>query len=358
MDNILDEMLRRDLQLQRFATYISNEYIQPTAQEIASEIGRILIGYDELPEAQKRQTLNQVRKYVSEKWGSIWVGFGNEITPVMDDEGQFMLDLYGDHTPEDEELIPPRTLPPANAVMSTTTQAGVWADFVASNIDDTVKQVNAVTQSGVRDGATVDDMVRQLRGPYNRRTRQYENGVLTGKQVRRAESLVRTGVSHHVNGVRDRFAKDNQDVIQKRIFFATLDSRTTTQCLSNHLREWDIDDNSYPNLPLHFNERSVYIFKTPGVNPLSQKRPVQTGESDGKREFEQVSAKLTASAWLKRQPRWFVEETLGKKRAQLFIDGSLSIDSMVDMQNRPLTLAELRETQAGAKAYRKVNKDG
>jgi hypothetical protein len=40
------------------------------------------------------------------------------------------------------------------------------------------------------------------------------------------------------------------------------------------------------------------------------------------------------------------------------LDGNLDITSMVDLQNRPLTLAQLIETSAGAKAYRRVNKDG
>lgn len=354
-DNVLDEMIRRDVQLQRVATSIKNKYITPTAQDIAAEVGKMLLGYEDLNAAEKRTLINDIKRYTSESWGGIWIGFSDEITPIMEDEGQFVLELYDDYTPDSEELIAPKSLPPANAVMSTGTQAGVWSEFVAANIGDTVKAVNAVTQSGVRDGATVQQMINQLRGTYNRRTKQYENGILTGKQARRAESLVRTGVSHHVSGVRDRFAQDNKDVISKRVFFATLDNRTTTICLSNHLREWDVDDDSYPRLPLHFNERSVYVFRTRSFNPLSQTRPVQVGESDGKTEFEQVSAKLSASAWLKRQPRWFIEQTLGKTRAELFIDGNLDIKSMVDVQNKPLTIEQLKNTTKGARAFRKVN---
>jgi hypothetical protein len=230
----------------------------------------------------------------------------------------------------------------------------VWTKFVAANITDTVRQVDGTVQRGIRDGLTTDEITKQLRGTYNRRTKQYSGGIITGKQARRAESLARTGVSYHTNAVRDRFAEENKDVLTERVFFATLDSRTTTICLSNHLRRWAIDDKTYPRLPLHYNERSVYILKTPGFDPLNTTRPAQTGEDDGVREFEQISAKVSADAWLKRQPRWFVEESLGVEKAKLFLDGNLSIKSMVDVSNRPLTLAELKDTAAGARAYRRA----
>ena len=355
MDNLLDETIRRDVQLQRFATQMVREYVTPTAQEIARNIGNFLIGYEDLSAKEKRKLIAQVNRYTSEQWRNIWVGYDSELEELLTQEGAYIQDLYQEATPEDETLIPVRGLPPANLPITTTTVAGVWAQFINDNVSDTARTVNAVVQQGIQEGATVNQMVKTLRGNYNRRTKNYENGALTGKQVKRAEALVRTGTSHHVNAVRDRFAQQNNDVIQKRIFFATLDNRTTSICLANHLKEWDIDDANYPRLPLHFNERSVYLFKTKGVNPLNETRPVQVGEAEeGNREFEQVTGKTTASGWLRKQPRWFIDETLGKKRAELFIDGGLDIKSMVDIQNRPLTLAQLSETTAGRKAMNRI----
>lgn len=356
-DTVIDEMIRREVQLQRFATNIVNQYINPTAQDIALYVSNAINGYEDLNRAERQKLISDIRKYTNDNWQSIWIGFAEEMNGVMGDEGQFQADLYNDTAPED--FIPPAAPPPANAVMAVGEVATTWDQFTRDNALSTVRAVNGVVVAGMRDGATVQQMTQQLRGRYNRRTKQYEGGVITGRLAKRAETLARTGITHHVSGVRDRFAQENSDVISKRVFFATLDSRTTTICLSNHLNEWDIDDPSYPKLPLHYNERSVYVFKTEGFDPTQQQRPIEKGLSDdGESTFESVKGTLKADNWLKRQPRWFVEETLGKKRAALFIDGKLSVEKMVDMQNRPLTLAELKETSAGAKAFRKVNKDG
>ena len=66
---------------------------------------------------------------------------------------------------------------------------------------------------------------------------------------------------------------------------------------------------------------------------------------------EQIKASVTADQWMRRQPRWFVEQALGKTKAKLFLDGGLKMDSMVDAQGKSLTLEELRQTSAGERAF-------
>jgi len=61
-------------------------------------------------------------------------------------------------------------------------------------------------------------------------------------------------------------------------------------------------------------------------------RPSETGE---------VSAKTTYPQWLRRQPKAFQDEVLGKARAKLFRDGKLPIDRFIDDRGNTLTLAEL-----------------
>lgn len=357
MNHILDDMIRREAQLQRVATFMVNQYINPTAQQLSRDLPSLLIGYSDLNVTERAQLFSQIRQMTLDQWGGIWSSVDGDWSDIMSQEANFQYDLYDDFAPETLVQLDSVDFPLPKMIVGSESSvtAGVWAQFVAANITDTVKQVDGTVQRGIRDGLTTDEITRQLRGTYNRRTKQYSGGIITGKQARRAEALARTGISHHTNAVRDRFAEENDDVITDRIFFATLDSRTTTICLSNHLRKWKIDDKEYPRLPLHYNERSVYIFKTVGLDPLSGNRPAKGGGKEvGTNNFEQVSAKVSAEAWLKRQPRWFVEESLGVERAKLFLNGNLSIKSMVDVSNRPLTLAELKDTAAGARAYRRA----
>jgi hypothetical protein len=356
MDNILDEMIRREVQLQRFASFMVREYVNPTAQQISREIGGFLLGYENLNVREKRKLINEIGRYVETNWGKIWVDFNGQLEALKQDEANFMLDLYDDYTPPNEKLISVQRFNTLESIMSVNDRAGRWANFTNDNQTDTVRAVNGIVQGGIRDGQPVDAMVQRLRGTYNRKTKEYSGGVLTGKQVRRAEALVRTGVNHHTNAVRDRFALKNKKVIQKRIFFATLDIVTSTICFSNHLNEYDIEDEQYPRLPLHFNERSVYIFKTRGFNPLNVTRPSKGGATeDGVEVVQMIDARTTAGAWLKSQPRWFVDQSLGKKRADLFLSGGLKLDSMVSLQNMPLNLDQLAQTTAGRRAFNRIN---
>lgn len=352
---MLDDAIRREVVLQRIATSLVRELVTPTAQKVAQEVGKMLIGYEDLTQREKDKLVSSIEKYVRENWSEIWVGYGASIGEVMESEGTYQAELYTDYT--DTLFDEPETLPPSNLVMSVGGQASTWDDFTKNNTRDTVRAVSGVVRTGIRDGQTVSEMTSVLRGKYNRRTKKYEGGLITGRQAKRAETLVRTGFSHHTNAARDQFAKQNSDLIGERVFFATLDSRTTTICMSNHLRRWAIDDTTYPKLPLHYNERSIYLFTTDGFDPSKEERAVEFGLSeDGESDFEMVSGKLTADQWLRRQPRWFVEESLGKGKAELFISGGLEISSMVDVQNNPLSLSEIKATTAGARAQRKVER--
>ena len=352
MNNILDSQIRREAQLQRFATYMVNQYINPAVEDLQRELPTMLVGYEDLNRTEQNQLFARIRQLTREKWGGIWVGVDSEWPDLISEETAYQYDLYNDYAPEtlvkidEPERI--KTKP-----MIVNNRAGVWSQFTKSNVDDTIKQVDFVVRRGAVEGLTLAEITKQLRGSYNRRTKSYSGGILDRQQRSRAETLARTGVSHYSNAARDAFADKNDDVIKQRIFFATLDERTTTICMSNHLKKWDIKDDKYPRLPLHFNERSVYLFKTEGFDPLNTTRRVRGGDSSGDVEFEEIKANVSAQTWLKRQPRWFVEESLGKERAKLFLDGNLSIKSMVDIYNKPLTLDQLKKTAAGEKAFRK-----
>ena len=46
--------------------------------------------------------------------------------------------------------------------------------------------------------------------------------------------------------------------------------------------------------------------------------------------------------WLRKQPDWFIEDTLGKERAELFLSGT-PLSKFTDATFRPLTLNQIRE---------------
>ena len=57
----------------------------------------------------------------------------------------------------------------------------------------------------------------------------------------------------------------------------------------------------------------------------------------------QVAADLTFGDWLKGKPVEFADEMLGKGRAQLWRDGKITLQDLLNAQGQPLTLKQLRE---------------
>lgn len=385
-DTLLDSTIRRDAQLQRFGTYLKSEYITPAMQELSREIPKLLAGFDELNKAEKNKLARDIRAIIQERMGVMFGDITSELQDMNSDEAEFVRELYSDYT---TATLAPVVASTAisfanNAVMSLEKgkgfTTGLWSELVEQNIITAIREVDGVVRRGFRDGDTLQSITQELRGSYNRSTKRYMGGILNSTNANRAEALARTGVSHYANRARDSFAAKNKDVLSFYQFFATLDNRTTNTCLSLHLNKYDIDDPNKPVLPIHFGERSIYLFGGPTIDPTEGSRPVIGGQRGAKarEEFEQrqsrtdrqvkykgrkdssvfdveqVSAKVTSQEWLSRQPRWFVESTLGKTRTRLFLDGDLDIKKLTDLQGRPLTLAELRETAAGEKAYRRL----
>ena len=315
----------------------------------------------------------------------MWRDITAELVKLGAIEATQVRQVYEDFTPDTLVAPTAKAVQAAanNTVLTLTTDtavSGTWAQFMARNTDATSQRVVGTIIEGFRSGSSLSELLIALRGRYDRRTRQYIGGVLNGRAVRGAEALARTGISHYANASRDAFATANKSVIQERILFATLDNRTTTICFGRHLNRYEIGER-YPPLPFHYNERSQYIFKTKGFDPLNTERPSVGGQggAQAREDFlarqarttrqvkrrgnrdnnifdvEQISAKTTADSWLRDQPRWFIESTLGRERAKLFIDGGLKIDRFTDMIGRQLTLEELRETSAGDRAFRRAN---
>ena len=407
-DSILDAEIRRDVQRQRFGTSLVRTEIRPTAQLLSRSIPRLMADFDttDITNTELNKLTAAIRAEVKTEWGGMWDEITTDLNTMAVIDGEAITETYNDVVPE--AMVAPASEAIERAAKSSvmtltgqTVQAGTWAQFVAANTDTTSKIVVGVVREGFNNSLPLNEIVQQLRGKYNRQTKQFVGGVINGTARSRAESLARTGISHYANVSRDQFANTNKDIIESRILFATLDNVTTTICFGRHLNEYKTGE-KYPPLPFHYNERSQYIFKTPGFDPLNTERPAVGGQSgpEAEEEFnkrksrqdnlranraekradgettpetkskvtfrgrkdtdifdvEQISAKKTSDSWLRDQPTWFVESSLGKTRAKLFIDGDLHIDRFTDMTGRELTLDELKQTKAGSAAFKKADK--
>lgn len=134
--------------------------------------------------------------------------------------------------------------------------------------------------------------------------------------------------------------KANADVLLGYEWVSTLDSRTTLVCAGRDGKIYAFVENS-PLPPAHWGCRSVIV---PKVNPKYDLGADADGArpSVGAAGAQEVGVNTTYGGWLRKQPKSFVEEALGKARAKLFLSGKIPIEGFTDPTGREYTLDELR----------------
>lgn len=128
------------------------------------------------------------------------------------------------------------------------------------------------------------------------------------------------------------FLENNSDIIDGYLFVSTLDTNTTSLCGSLDGKRFE--KGAEPNLPLHYNCRSILLPILKGSDDLD----IGTRKAmDGK-----VPKTQDYQTWLKNQDIETIEEILGKKKARLFLDGKVPLERFVDIESgKELTLRQI-----------------
>lgn len=269
----------------------------------------------------------------------------------------------------------------------------------------TVNQLTALVNTNPFEGRILKEWARDIRAADLRRIKdQITIGVTQGESSRvisrrvvgsatlqgrngvtqitrnNAVAITRTAVNSYSNDARELFFKENQDLFEEEMFVATLDDRTTTVCAANDGKTFKVGEGPKP--PLHFNCRSLRVAVIKGselgnrpAKPFTEKQLAK--EFAGKNKLTGVSSrsdlpygfkgsfdkfkqqrvrqltgrvpgKTTYQEWLKKQPKQFQEDVLGKTKAKLFRDGSLPLTKYVDRAGNELSLADLARKEVAA----------
>lgn len=225
-------------------------------------------------------------------------------------------------------------------------------------------------RNGLYQGESIADLTRRIRGT---KALGYTDGVMNIPRVQ-AETLVRTSALTVANHARLASFIQNKDVIDAIQWVATLDSRTTEICMALDGKTWSLPedgdpenyggytpidhDKEFPGPTAHWGCRSTQVpviraFDVQGADFRKnfERRLQDKGfsaaeakkiKSETRASMDgQVGATVGFDDWLKSKDADFVEEALGKKRADLFLDRKLSISDLTDQHNRPLSVDEL-----------------
>lgn len=243
------------------------------------------------------------------------------------------------------------------AALSRPFQGKILRDWWAGQNAATKDQFKRALRMGFTQSESLDQITSRLR----------DVGGLTKRQT---EAVIRTATNHLSQRARDKVRDANSELFDGEVYVATLDGRTTIQCASNDGKVFPVGKGPTP--PLHMGCRSQRVPKTKSWKELGfddmeedevlAERPFVADKRRvsqiPKSQRDQVIGSVTDKSyneWLRTQPKSFVEDTLGKRKAALFRDGNLSLDKFVDRNGNELTLAELAKKES--EAFREAGLD-
>jgi len=384
-DTYFDLANRHEVYLHRLATGLVNDYTTPNLQSAYKAARLILLDAETITSnTQLNKITSAVTAAIKPEAEVMWSGVTNELINMAAFEAAYQAKLFKDvyavnlDIPATEKITKYIDSSLMTLQSGQRVNSGVWAEYTAQNTSSLVNTYKNQIRAGYSDSETVSQIVKRLRN--------VTNGMLRNE----AEALARTGMSHYSINAREAMMRDNESVITGRYFNSVFDNRRTLICSSyaakqdNRKQPWGVNDPTAPILPLHFSERSNWLFlvnnqKRPEgtraavggkqgeeaeerferrENALNKRRdnPNIEGETSSKVKYRgrrdsdtfdagQISGDTKVSAWLRSQPDWFIFSNLGKKRGQMFINGELSLEKLTDFTGKPLTLKQLKDSE-------------
>lgn len=325
-----DQILRLALQLQRMSAG-DQAKADKLMRELIADL-RQLLQSNVLSEAGKAE----INALIADAQKSIHATYA-EIAQVTDTHALAL--IVAEKTVQAiEDVLPVNiTAPTAERLASLTKD--VLIDGAPSSAwwekqgEDTAFKFAGAVRQGVINGETNEKIVARIAGSRS------EPGIMDVAR-RNARALVHSSVMSAANDARLAVYRKNADVISGVRWLSTLDSHTCVTCAALDGATWDLDGHKLKGTaldftapPAHWNCRCVM---TPIVKGF-------TGD-EGERASSEgpVSGSTTFADFLERQSPAFVEDVLGKRRAELFLAGKLTISDLVSGTGRELTLAELQ----------------
>lgn len=352
-----DKIHQHTIQFQRIINKAMRDTIFPAMGISYKEIRAILLEAESLSSVTQVAGINRdIAKIIKKRYGDAWPKITKELQDIATYEASYSANLLAETagvavaitTPTKKQTVDFVSKQLMSLHSGDKASVGLWDEFVQGNIDENVRTVNNLVKAAYVRGDTVQQATTSIRNAVN--------GVLKTH----AETLARTGVSHYSNQAVEAMGQANLDVIESRYFSATLDSKTSVTCASLDGSTYKMTDTSFPRLPLHYNERSRYIFLVQGQKyPDGSRAAIGAGENydkgdtyTGRKSLSKGDFKITQARpstsyedFLRRQPKDFQENVLGVGKAKLFREG-VPLSKFTDMTGRPLTLAELKKFES------------
>jgi SPP1 gp7 family putative phage head morphogenesis protein len=346
-DELLDRQLVHATYTQRYGTGLARRVLRVLGDaeadlrgQIEARLGKIAErGFDLGPTTTKRleSLLNVISATRKEGFANLHTALKTDLLDFVDHESDFQRRVLESVIPVPTGVNAPSRELLRSIVVARPFQGRVLRQWVGDLENAERKAIRSAINIGMVEGESIPNITGRITDRFNQTQTQ-------------ATAIVRTAVNHVSNHARDAVAQENQDVIKGVQWLSTLDGRTSAVCRARDKKVFPVD--SGPRPPAHFNCRSTitYVLKSWQEMGLEgDDLPVGVRASMN----GDVPADLSYGDWLRKQPRAFVFDTLGRTKGQLFLDGNLKIERFIDRNGGELTLDQLkaREAKAWAKAF-------
>lgn len=344
-DDILDALTAHEIGLQRLSNATVRKMLALLSRSDARIVERLLReDISALSRARQEALLADIRRIVSSAYEDATGQLQIELRRLAEYEGQYQLDMFRHVVPVRLDFISPSADQLWAAVNSRPFQGKLLKDWFTELDAGAFTRLRNVIRAAIVEGRTIDQVVREVRGT---RAQGYQDGILQVNR-RAAEATARTAIAHTANAARDRLYQANVTLVKAVQWVSVLDGRTSAVCRARDGTVYPVDKGPRP--PAHPNCRSstVPVLKSLREMGIKGDLPASTRASMN----GQVAADLTYDDWLRKQPRAFQDEVMGKAKGDLFRAG-LTQDRFVSRAGMEYTLDELKQREAAtwAKAF-------
>ena len=176
-----------------------------------------------------------------------------------------------------------------------------------------------------------------------------EQGILKTSAAN-ARALVHSSVQAVANAARLASFQQNSDLIECLVWLATLDSHTCLLCAMRDLHEYSLHDQEPINHThewaggpgaIHFSCRCVLSTRTKSFKDLGIELD-EPGGSTRPSDGGPVSSKLNFKDFLASKDKAWRAEYLGPGRADMYEAGKITLNDLMNLKGRKLTLEELQ----------------
>lgn len=353
-EDLLDNAVRHKIGLKRLQGTIRNKVVsklnsydedirRSLRQYLPDILGPETVGTGPMP-----QLMEEIDSISQEAWSEAGSIMGSEMLDATLYEARYQKRNLENTVPLEIDVDTPPEVDLESMVGdnvidieddSTRRDLSGWID---SAKEDRQRRINNEIRMGEAEDLAPQTVERRVMG--SDQANEEDGAVHWGRVF--AAGIAETALTEFTTNVQNQVAQRNTNLIKGVQWVSTLDLRTTMICM-------DRDGNVYPynqgpRPPAHYNCRSTITL----ITRSWQEMGIDAGEisPDSRASMNgQVPASMDYEQWLNKQARKsrdLVEDALGKKRAQLFMDGEIDIEKFTNRKGEVIDLETLEQRES------------